>query len=249
MLDAGHGGFDNGAMYNGRREKDDNLKLAMAVGEILKQNGVNVTYTRTTDVYQNPVSKANIANESGADLFVSFHRNSSPEPNTYSGVQTLVYNLGDMKEVLANNINMELAEEGFQNLGISVRPNLAVLKRTTMPAVLVETGFINTDSDNALFDSDFQGIAQAIADGILETIRESQLQNHYTIQVGLFRNYNNALNLQYQLQNEGYTADIVKNGEFYSVVVGDFSDLSRAYLVEEQLKQRGYDTLVIVKEN
>lgn len=236
-------------MYNGRREKDDNLKLAMAVGEILKQNGVNVTYTRTTDVYQNPVSKANIANESGADLFVSFHRNSSPEPNTYSGVQTLVYNLGDMKEVLANNINMELAEEGFQNLGISVRPNLAVLKRTTMPAVLVETGFINTDSDNALFDSDFQGIAQAIADGILETIRESQLQKHYTIQVGLFRNYNNALNLQYQLQNEGYTADVVKNGEFYSVVVGDFSDLSRAYLVEEELKQRGYDTLVTVKEN
>lgn len=58
MLDAGHGGQDPGAVYKGRQEKDDNLKLALAVGKILENNGINVLYTRTTDVYQTPFEKA-----------------------------------------------------------------------------------------------------------------------------------------------------------------------------------------------
>lgn len=54
VIDAGHGGSDPGAVNKGRQEKDDDLRLAMAVGDILSQNGVNVTYTRTADVYQTP---------------------------------------------------------------------------------------------------------------------------------------------------------------------------------------------------
>lgn len=51
VLDAGHGGTDPGAVYNGRNEKDDNLALAQAVGKILEDNGVDVVYTRTEDIY------------------------------------------------------------------------------------------------------------------------------------------------------------------------------------------------------
>ena len=91
VIDAGHGGSDPGAVYNGRREKDDNLRLALAVGNLLEQRGYNVVYTRTEDVFDTPGEKARIANRSGADYFVSFHRNSSPYANTYSGVETLVY--------------------------------------------------------------------------------------------------------------------------------------------------------------
>lgn len=244
VLDAGHGGYDNGATYNGRREKDDNLRLTLAVGEILANRGIDVAYTRTTDIYQNPNEKAQIANEMGADFFVSFHRNSSPNPNTYSGVETLIYNKGDVKEELAKNINEELAGVGFQNLGENVRTNLAVLRRTQMPAVLVEAGFINTDADNALFDNSFNEIANAIAEGIASTIEEKP-PYYYRVQVGLFRNYNNALNLQYQLINEGYDTDIVRMGEYYAVLVGQFYDLEQAYQTEAALKNRGYNTLVI----
>ena len=59
MLDAGHGGRDPGAVYNGRQEKDDALRLTLAVGEILQNNGIDVQYTRTTDVYQTPYEKDN----------------------------------------------------------------------------------------------------------------------------------------------------------------------------------------------
>ena len=54
MLDAGHGGYDNGASYDGRLEKEDALNLVLAVGSILEDAGVDVLYTRTTDVYQSP---------------------------------------------------------------------------------------------------------------------------------------------------------------------------------------------------
>lgn len=170
VLDAGHGGSNPGATYNGRQEKDDALALVLAVGDILERNGVDVYYTRTTDIYESPYQKAEEGNEVGADYFVSIHRNSSPYPNQYTGVETLVYsNYGEAAR-LANHINEQLEEVGYINQGVNERPNLVVLNRTQMPAVLVEVGFINTDADNRLLDERFDETANAIAEGILETI-------------------------------------------------------------------------------
>lgn len=170
VLDAGHGGANPGATYNGREEKDDALRLTLAVGQLLENAGINVVYTRTTDVYDSPARKAEKANEANADYFVSIHRNSSVYPNQYTGIESLVYNRNGAAGQMAENINENLQALGFVNHGVSERTNLVVLNRTEMPAVLVETGFINNDSDNALFDSRFNEIAQAIADGILDSI-------------------------------------------------------------------------------
>lgn len=170
VLDAGHGGANPGAIYKGRQEKDDALALTLAIGRILEANGVDVVYTRETDVFETPLQKAQEANQSGADYFVSIHRNSSPEPNQYTGIETLVFNRYGEAARLAYNINEELEEVGFENQGVNERTNLAVLRRTQMPAVLVEVGFINTDADNALLDARFDDVVQAIADGILETV-------------------------------------------------------------------------------
>lgn len=170
MIDAGHGGYDNGASYEGRLEKNDNLNLALALGDELERRGYDVEYTRTTDVYDSPVRKAQIGNESGADYFISLHRNSSPEPNTYNGVQTLVYDKSGIKYELAQNINNELEKLGFRNINVEERPGLAVLRRTQMPAVLIETGFINNDYDNYLYDYNFEAIASAITDAVEKTI-------------------------------------------------------------------------------
>lgn len=171
ILDAGHGGANPGAVYNGRQEKDDVLALVMAVGSILEANDVDVYYTRTTDVYESPFEKAQEANLTDADYFVSIHRNSSPISNQYNGVESLVYNRYGRAATLAENINAQLERVGFRNIGVFERKNLVVLNSTEMPAVLVEVGFINTDSDNVIFDEQFDEIAVAIADGILNTIR------------------------------------------------------------------------------
>lgn len=170
VLDAGHGGSDYGATYMGRMEKDDTLRLTLAVGNILENAGQNVIYTRTDDVYETPAAKAAKGNAANADYFVSIHRNSSPYDNQYTGVETLVYNRYGAAAQMAENINRQLENVGFVNQGVNPRTNLAVLRRTNMPAVLVEVGFINTDRDNMLFDSRFYEIAQAIADGILSSL-------------------------------------------------------------------------------
>ena len=169
-LDAGHGGSDPGAVYGNRNEKDDALRLTKAVGKILEDSGINVFYVRKSDEYETPFKKATDANNAGADYFISIHRNSSEEPNQYSGVESLVYRDSGIRSVIAKNINSELEKVGFNNLGITQRPNLVVLKRTRMPAVLVEAGFINSDEDNAIFDENFDKIANAIAQGILKSI-------------------------------------------------------------------------------
>jgi N-acetylmuramoyl-L-alanine amidase len=173
IIDPGHGGYDNGAVYNGRTEKNDNLNLALAVGDILSGLGYEVVYTRTTDVYDSPSEKAQIGNESGADYFISFHRNAATYPNQYNGVQTLVYNSYGIAYEMANNINDALAELGYNNINVEERKNLAVLRKTSMPAILIETGFIDSDYDNYLFDYKFEETAAAIAEAINVTLKNA----------------------------------------------------------------------------
>lgn len=260
VVDAGHGGFDNGASYNGRLEKTDTLALALAVGEALERMGQNVIFTRTTDVYQNPNEKARIANQSGADYFVSIHRNASPSPNTYEGVETLVYDTNGIKNEMAENINRNMETLGFDNLGVKVRKDLAVLRRTNMPAILVEAGFLNTDADNARFDANFDAIANAIAQGIVEALpAENQMADasplasastgpdmaSYAVQVGLFRNPFNANALQKQLQMDGFDATIIPIDMYQGVVVGTYPSYAVASAAEKKLLDAGYETLII----
>lgn len=251
MIDAGHGGFDNGASFDGRAEKNDVLNLALAVGNILENNGVDVLYTRTTDVYQSPNEKANIANRSDASYFISIHRNSSPNPNTYSGVQTLVYADSGIPALFAQNINAALEKVGFANLGTSVRPNLAVLRGTDMPAALVEVGFINTEQDNQLFDLKFPEIAQAIADGILETIQGANLESseteNYTVEVGVFMHHKNAEALAQNLQADNFESYIEPVNHCFRVCHGMYYDQEEAKKDAKKLFDMGYEARVIVK--
>lgn len=248
ILDPGHGGSDPGATFNGRQEKDDALALAMAVGQLLTNAGFDVEYTRTTDVYNTPFEKAMIGNNAGGDLFVSFHRNSSAVPNMYNGVQTLVYNDEGFKAELARNINKNLVALGFEDKGVVERPNLVVLKRTKMPAVLIEAGFINSDIDNELYDTKFDEIAQGIADAIIDTVNDWGLtatnSQSYKIQVGAFRNSQLANSMAAQLRAQGFPVTVVLEDGLYKVQVGDFESLDNAVAMEQRLRSMGYNTFI-----
>ncbi len=174
FIDPGHGGTDPGAVFNGRQEKDDVLKLALAVGRILEDHGIDVVYSRTEDFYDSPYEKAMKGNESEADLFLSLHRNAAIPPGSGTGADMLVYADTGFSSDVANQIGNAIAAAGLQFNGITERPNLAVLRRTKMPAVLVEAGFIDNESDNQFFDENFDALAQAIAQGVLNTIEQDQ---------------------------------------------------------------------------
>lgn len=217
VIDAGHNGLtDPGAVYDGRRESDDVLRLAMAVGNILMQDGYEVDYTRTGNISQSVVQKAQLANQTGADLFISLHRNKASYPGQYDGVQTLIYDRSGIKQTMAENINQNLENVGFKNINVEVRPDLAVLRRTQMPALLVEVGFIDSEKDNQLFDARFDQTAQAIADGIVDTLNAAApmpgmgpSRPLYRVQAGAFYNLQNAVELEQELKRLGYNTWIV----------------------------------------
>ena len=96
-----------------------------------------------------------------------------PIPINTQALRQLVYNRYGEAARLARNINARLEQIGFVDQGVNERTDLVVLNRTDMPAVLVEVGFINTDADNQLLDERFYDVAQAIADGILQTIQSA----------------------------------------------------------------------------
>ncbi|MEG7531166.1 MAG: N-acetylmuramoyl-L-alanine amidase [Hungatella sp.] len=247
VLDAGHGGSDPGASYYGRQEKRDTLNLTFAVGNILEKEGVAVNYTRVDDVYDTPFEKAAIANQAGADYFVSIHRNAMPTPNTASGIESLVYENSGVPALLAANINAALQEVGFTNLGVIERPGLVVLRRTEMPAVLVEAGFIDNEADNQFFDRNFQAIAEAIAHGIIATMRQEEeaVPEYYQIQTGAYQNQGLANQQLAQLKSQGFPAFMVHENGYHKIRVGAFLNLDYAVQMEKNLRDYGYNTFIV----
>lgn len=178
--------------------------------------------------------------------------------NTVSGVESLVYDLSGLKLEMAENINGQLETIGFVNLGVKARPNLVVLRRTKMLAVLVEVGFLNSDTDNFLFDQNFNDIAQAIASGILDTLEENQLipdfppddpptqsPPEYRVQVGAYRNPVYANRHLSELLEQDFPAYITEENQYFLVQVGNFKTLDEAVDMERRLRRAGYQTIIL----
>ncbi|NDV20275.1 AMIN domain-containing protein [Pseudodesulfovibrio sp. JC047] len=99
MIDPGHGGKDPGAVANGLREKDINLRFAKLLGRKLKAKGFNVSYTRTTDVFIALEKRTAMANVKKADLFLSIHCNANRSRNIH-GLETYSLNLAKSKDAV-----------------------------------------------------------------------------------------------------------------------------------------------------
>lgn len=174
VIDPGHGGNDVGAEFEGRYEKDDNLALALLVKEKLDDMGIDVILTRDDDSYISLEKRCRIANRKKALLFVSLHRNSA------DGAQGVEIWVSDSKPtadaMLANDILDGLESAGIsENRGVKYgyaqgNGNYYVNSHTLMPSCLVELGFINSEADNRLFDSNLEIYAQAIAEALNKSI-------------------------------------------------------------------------------
>ncbi|MFR5293274.1 MAG: SPOR domain-containing protein [Clostridium sp.] len=147
---------------------------------------------------------------------------------------------------MASNINAELGQAGWNDLGTTERPGLIVLRKTEMPAVLVEVGFLDNPEDNQRFDEHFEHTARAIADGILNTLRTPEGQpEYYQIQVGAYADKDLAQGLLSQLQAAGYPAFLVYQDGLYKVRVGAYLNLDNAAWMEKTLRAAGYSTLLV----
>ncbi|WP_317367776.1 N-acetylmuramoyl-L-alanine amidase [uncultured Tyzzerella sp.] len=170
FIDPGHGGKNPGAIGpNGLHEADVNLDIGLKLGRILSNWGYEVDYSRTTNTTVTLSERARLANQWGADYFVSIHCNSNVNPEA-NGTSTYFYRKGIIAESFALTVNNSLIRQiERKDLGI-FSANFAVLRLTRMPAILVETAFISNPYEaNLLATNTFrQNCAVGIANGIAE---------------------------------------------------------------------------------
>lgn len=176
VVDPGHGGHDSGAISPDRwvREKDVALRVGIAIARHLSQQGATVIMTRRTDVFVPLRERSAIATRNRADFFISVHINSNRRANTASGIKTFHHDRSALGQLLAECLHGPIVRRTrlpdmkvWRDTRIT-ESGFSVLRNATMPAVLLELGFINNDRDRArMVQPTFaDDVAQAVVEGL-----------------------------------------------------------------------------------
>ena len=184
VIDPGHGGKDTGARDEFRTgqvyEKDITLAIARRVRDVLQKSGATVLMTRDEDVLPSVMARPQFANDHHADYFVSIHCDSSGGQNSHAGTTVYFHAQNGLCRLMASDIGRRVSEtsgipyDGIKSDTIRFSTGFGVLRGSEMPAVLVETGYMNNDTDLAKLrdDATQQNIAQGIAAGLRDFTRD-----------------------------------------------------------------------------
>lgn len=232
-IDAGHGGSNPGASYKNRTEQADVFRLAEAVKNILQRFGdIEVKLSRAYNEDPSIAARANEANAWGADYFISIHRNAIGA-NIAKGAENWCYSKvaagGETYKKAQRILELLCEKTGFVNRGVKLGApaytDFGVNSLTNMSSCLLEAGFIDSDTDNAIFDGKFDAMAEGIAQGLVEAVGitweeaapvpddEPEANDHgaktdgaiYTVQTGAFKNRKLAETLLSKAKAAGFT--------------------------------------------
>jgi N-acetylmuramoyl-L-alanine amidase len=175
VLDAGHGGKDNGAVGNGIKEKDITIQIVKYIKVYLESNykDIKVLLTRSTDVFIELIDRSKFSNNNKADLFMSVHINALNA--TSKGFETYIYDktTSAITKTYQKKIHARIVKEApfFTDRGLK-SANFSVLRNTVAPAILTESGFITNkaDSDVLKDQNKLKALAIAHALGIAEAL-------------------------------------------------------------------------------
>ena len=176
IIDAGHGGFDPGKVTGDTLEKDINLAIALKLQRYLEQGGAYVMLTRADDDAIGSTKRSDmagriaIANEGQGDLFISIHQNSFPDARA-SGPQVFYYGDSEKSRLLAESVQTQMSEMlDTRRREAKANENYFMLKKTVIPAIIVECGFLSNSRDRELLltESHQQRVAWAIYVGIVD---------------------------------------------------------------------------------
>ena len=215
FLSAGHGGSNPGAVAFGLKEKDVNLQTLLACKSELERHGVEVIASRVVDENDDVYEEVREANASGAEIAVSFHANAGGG----DGFETFYYVGSSKGEKLAKLTEKYVKELGQNSRGVKSGNHLYFVRKTDIPAVLVESFFMDNEKDKAIGDTieEQKKFGVAYAKAILEylgiaynTKTETATEGKiYRVQVGAFKVVENAEKLKAELKAKGYDAIIV----------------------------------------
>lgn len=182
-LDASRGGLDSGLGSSGKKEKDINLDMTLAVKSKLEAEGVNVVMTRTTDTDVTDEDRVKASNSSNAYVCVSLRMNSYNSDASVSGAESYIHTSKPTEAVELSRIilkNME-SSTGIKNRGVktgtvaAAKDNYYINAHCKCTSCIINMGFITNASDLKKVTTGKDNTAQAIADGILEYLKQAGL--------------------------------------------------------------------------
>jgi len=185
VIDAGHGGHDPGKVgVNDALEKDINLQIAEKVKAHLEKNGIEVVMTREDDVMEDTKledmkKRVAVINKTKPVITVSIHQNSYSDPNV-KGAQVFYYIDSEVSRGAASLMQGELRKVDTENTRqIKSNSDFYMLKKTEVPTIIVECGFLSNpgEAEKLVSDEYQEEMAQAICSGILTWL--SQSVNHF----------------------------------------------------------------------
>jgi len=269
VIDAGHGGRDPGNLASSEKyknEKDINLIIALKTGNYIDSllSGVQVVYTRKTDTYISVPERAEIANKTEADYFISIHCNSNPD-STINGTEVHIHNFKCKTSYkFAQKLDRQFKNKALRHSrGIKTysdrnNSNLLVVKNTEMPAVLVECGFMSNPDEEYYLNTDYgQSI---IASAIYRAFRDysdakrktsatpADYTKYYRVQI-LSSSTKVALDIpEFKKLDETVYEIIGKDTEIfrYKYCVGKVSTFSEAELLRKKVANKGFDDAFVV---
>jgi N-acetylmuramoyl-L-alanine amidase len=174
IIDPGHGGKDTGAVGFGLQEKEVVLNIAKRMNDHFGQYDVTVSLTRWDDRFLELNERAAFANKRNCDLFISIHNNSAS--GSASGFESFIHpNAASVtaryQGIVHDRVMEYLKQHNINDRG-KKRANFAVLRETSMPAILLENLFISNEKENKLLRDDHfvDGLAKAIVEGVANAL-------------------------------------------------------------------------------
>ncbi|UOE95345.1 N-acetylmuramoyl-L-alanine amidase [Alkalihalobacillus sp. LMS39] len=254
FIDPGHGGDDAGAEANGLQEKEIVLDISLHIRDMLlnEYEDVEVKMSRDSDVFVELSERAQMANDWGADYFISVHSNAGGGTGFESYIHT---SQAERTVELQNIVHDAIVEEIDVNDRGKMTANFVVLRETAMPAILTENLFVDNENDAELLSDPafLETIARGHVNGIAEAFQLEQSNDTppqetiYKVQVGAFQEEANARRLATQLEDDGYTPYVYRNGDLWKVQVGAFRNRENAERLKEELEDKGYDVFLVVQ--
>ena len=181
IIDAGHGGLDAGKVgVNGEEEKEINLNISLKIEKLLKQQKIDVKMTRTEDErlaesqVEDLKARTDFMNKEKPDLVISIHQNSYHEESV-SGAQVFYYTDSAQSERAAEFIQEALKEADPENTKkTKENSTYYILKRTEVPAVIVECGFLSNrrEAEKLAGEEYQQELAAAVVKGTLRYLED-----------------------------------------------------------------------------
>ena len=227
-IDPGHGGTDSGGTGQGRKEKDDVLKIALKIRDLLKAQGVTVVMTRTEDKYISIPDRCALANKEKCDYYLSVHRDAFND-SAANGASIYVYSAASEATVKKAQLVYDavIGATGYKKRGLkkgAARYNdYGVNRDTDMSSALVELGFISNVADNAIFDKKNDALAKAVASALCTAV---------------------GVKYREKTETKSDTGGDVKKMAFYAVQSGAFASKANAQSYADKLKTAGFDAIV-----